>query len=262
MKCYRRFSSTVGIPHGANDYLYRKDQSIKGIIVFVLKYLLIMTVYLGVWFLVPTIALIAFFVVSFHHFGQSNFNNRNIGYYPAVFWGVWVLVCPVLLHIKEASSILLEMMQLSSKNELYSYIIYWLYNSKYWILGSVVLIYIFCLYKFEKANLRYYFFQLLLVTAWHVYTPLLTGFLVVFCLWHAIQSIKDQANFYTKVKGHSIEKFWLFMVPFGLIALIAFSLFLYFFGLTTGQLLMVLSLITLPHVFVMNDLYHQHDVTA
>jgi hypothetical protein len=91
---------------------------------------------------------------------------------------------------------------------------------------------------------------------------LLTGFLVVFCLWHAIQSIKDQANFYTKVKGHSIEKFWLFMVPFGLIALIAFSLFLYFFGLTTGQLLMVLSLITLPHVFVMNDLYHQHDVTA
>jgi Flp pilus assembly protein TadB len=101
-----------------------------------------------------------------------------------------------------------------------------------------------------------------LVTAWHVYTPLLTGFLVVFCLWHAIQSIKDQANFYTKVKGHSIEKFWLFMVPFGLIALIAFGLFLYFFGLTTGQLLMVLSLITLPHVFVMNDLYHQHDVTA
>jgi Brp/Blh family beta-carotene 15,15'-monooxygenase len=162
MKCYRRFSSTVGIPHGANDYLYRKDQSIKGMIVFVLKYLLIMTVYLGVWFLVPTIALIAFFVVSFHHFGQSNFNNRNIGYYPAVFWGVWVLVCPVLLHIKEASSILLEMMQLSSKNELYSYIIYWLYNSKYWILGSVVLIYIFCLYKFEKANLRYYFFSTLI----------------------------------------------------------------------------------------------------
>jgi Brp/Blh family beta-carotene 15,15'-monooxygenase len=251
--------STVGIPHGANDYLYRKDPSLKGLIVFVIKYLVVMAGYWVVWIFIPTLALIVFFAVSFHHFGQSNFNNRNTTYYPSLLWGVWVLICPVLLHVQEAGSILADMMQLSQDHTSYANIVNWLYTSKYWILVSIALLYFTCLYKFERANYKYYFIQFLLVTAWYLYTPLLSGFVVVFCLWHALQSIQDQAWFYVTVQRKSLVKFWLFMLPFGLVALSVFAVFLYFFELNIGQLLIVLSLITLPHVFVMNDLYHPND---
>jgi beta-carotene 15,15'-dioxygenase len=252
--------STVGIPHGANDYLYRKDQSAKGLALFVLKYLMIMVLYGLVWVFFSPFALLVFFVISFHHFGQSNFANRKMGYYPSLLWGVWVLVFPVLFHIEEAGAILNEMMQLPNDSIWHGAIMNAFKSTRYWILSVVGLLYVWSLYKFEYSTFKPYCIQFALVTAWYIYSPLLTGFIVVFCLWHAFQSLNDQAYFYITVRNNRPLKFYLFMVPFGVIALLVFGLLLTFFELSIGQLLMALSLITLPHVFVMNDLYHPHEI--
>ncbi|MCX8489611.1 MAG: hypothetical protein ORN54_00925, partial [Cyclobacteriaceae bacterium] len=105
---------TVGIPHGSNDHMYRPDKSNFGMLKFLGIYLGTMFLYLALWWIAPLLALILFFVISFHHFGQSNFENDEIDYLPSWLWGIWVLVFPVLLHWDEAVGIFGQM--LSSNN--------------------------------------------------------------------------------------------------------------------------------------------------
>ena len=52
---------TVGIPHGANDYLYQKNKSIVGLIKFLAIYLITMLLYFILWWFMPLLALIYFF---------------------------------------------------------------------------------------------------------------------------------------------------------------------------------------------------------
>lgn len=248
---------TVGIPHGSNDYLYRSNLSSNGLLKFLFTYLLMMAIYGIAWWFLPSLALLIFFFVSIHHFGQSNFENSKVFYLPSILWGTWVLLLPVLIHSDEAILIFKQMLSLNNaKLELIEYP---LNNSFNPILILIFLgfsiLYLLSLKYFESQNIFKYFIQFIIVTLWYLLTPLLFGFIIFFCLWHSLQSLKHQSEYYIKLTQNKIGDFVLKMVPFSLVALGFFAIYIYFRGFILSEAFILLSIITFPHVLIMDSLY-------
>lgn len=252
--------ATIGIPHGANDYLLRSDKTIKGIINFLSIYLGVMLVYLVAWYFVPLIALITFFVISFHHFGQSNFQNESTRYLPSWLWGIWILALPVMIHLKEATHIFEQM--LSSNHvplfsDFYDQHIEINFN---WPFITVILLgvlYLISLLVFERENSMLYILQFVVITLWYIFTPLLLGFIVVFCLWHSMQSLQHHYIKFQQITDGTLQQFIGAMLPFSLAAIISFIIYFCFRDFKMGEAFVLLSIITLPHVLIMHRLYHK-----
>jgi predicted MFS family arabinose efflux permease len=115
--------------------------------------------------------------------------------------------------------------------------------------------YLASLFFAEKADRSRYILQFTLVSLWYVATPLLFGFIVVFCLWHALQSLQHQLDHFRKSKRGSAIDFTKALLPFGIASLASFGVYVYFRGFEVGEAFILLSLITLPHVVVMHRLY-------
>lgn len=243
---------TVGIPHGANDFLYRSDKSAMGLFRFVILYVGIMGVYLGLWFLFPVAALVFFLIFSIHHFGQSNFEHPSWHYAPAVFLGAWVLFFPILLHSDVSIEILETMIhQKISVSPLFLEIGYY----KIYALAGSGIFYGWLLYKYERQNTLKYLFQWLLLSVWFYCTPLLFGFICYFCLWHALQSLQHQWGYFKRSTAGSSTKFFVSLLPFGAMALLFLAVCIYFRGFKISEAFILLSLISLPHVAIMHRLY-------
>lgn len=256
---------TVGIPHGANDHLYRSDKSLTGNIYFITVYLGAIFFFLALWWKIPVVAFTLFFIISFHHFGQSNFENDSATYLPSWLWGICVLAFPVLLHWQEALSIFSEMLtyntHLSPINSSKNSSTYW--NGSAQAMIALAAIYILSLYFFERKNFGYYILQLGAVTLWYIFTPLLTGFITVFCLWHSLQSLRHQALYYQQSMRGTLMGFLKSLLPFSAVALLSFGIYLGFREFNIAEAFILLSLITLPHVIVMHRLYGEtHRLTS
>jgi Brp/Blh family beta-carotene 15,15'-monooxygenase len=249
----------IGIPHGANDHLYRIDKTWFGMAKFLGVYLGIIAAYIVSWYFLPLAALVLFFAVSFHHFGQSNFENEKVWYLPSILWGLILLAFPVILHFEEALLIFKSMIGQGDFNELiYKVETFKLVSWQIASLGMLSFIYLISIFIYQKENFLKYLFQLILISLWYVFTPLLFGFIVVFCLWHALQSTQHQLHFYTTFYNKLSRDFFIAMLPFSLISLLGFAFYLYFFSFNIGQSFILLSLITLPHVLVMHKLYKRN----
>lgn len=245
---------SVGIPHGSNDYLYRSNLSRNGLLKFLFTYLLMMAIYGIVWWLLPFLALLIFFFISIHHFGQSNFENSKVFYLPSILWGTWVLLFPVIIHSNEAIIIFQQMIAANNINlEIIKYPINDLY--KFIIIVGFSLFYLFILRYFETKNLLKYFLQFVIVTIWYFFTPLLFGFIIFFCLWHSLQSLKHQSDYYLELTKSNLGDFVLKMIPFSLIALGFFGIYVLYRGFIISEAFILLSIITFPHVMIMDKLY-------
>ena len=248
----------VGIPHGSNDYLYRDDPSAFGILKFLAVYLGVIGLYILLWWFAPILAFVLFFLISFHHFGQSNFENESVRYLSSWLWGIWLIIVPVIFHWQEAFTIFNQMLSIHTNLTISSSDHYKDFNHLRIIslifLGSIYLV---SLFLFERKNILYYTIQFVVVTLWYWFTPLLTGFIIVFCLWHSLQSVRHQTIFFQQIFGGDLFQFLKKMLPFSAIALVAFGLYVYMRGFQISEAFILLSLITLPHVLVMHRLYHQ-----
>lgn len=250
------FLCVVGIPHGANDYLFRKNQTATGLLKFLISYLAIIFGYGLLWYFSPIIALILFFVISFHHFGQSNFENESILHPSSILWGIFLIAIPVILHFNEAIVIFKSILNFD-----HNYSIDQNYTAQItvWQIASVstiVLAYLVSIYRFHRNKFLSYGLQVLLITFWYIITPLLFGFIIVFCLWHSIQALEHQKTYFKLLTKKSSLRFYLSMLPFSSIAIAVFIFYLYFFDFNIGGAFILLSLITLPHVFISHELYN------
>lgn len=250
----------LGIPHGGNDFFYRKEKNTTGSAKFLLMYLGVMLLYLALWYVWPMLSLALFLLISIHHFGQSNFNTNRIWSLDSILWGSWLVVFPVLKHSQEVFGIFSTM--LGRPGATISDIGH-LNNSGLLIVSIVfVLLYVAVLYRTHRSSWFWYLIQWFLVTVWYWLTPLLLGFVVVFCFWHALQSMQYQLDYVRVNYNQNRKKTLMGFVPFGLMALVGMA-FLLRFDLESnlGFAFVLLSLVTLPHVVVMDGLYrnHKHD---
>ncbi|MBC7473440.1 MAG: Brp/Blh family beta-carotene 15,15'-dioxygenase [Candidatus Sericytochromatia bacterium] len=249
----------VGIPHGANDHIYINDKTKIGILKFLAYYLGISFLYIILWYLMPLLALILFFIISFHHFGQSNFENDKIWYLPSILWGIILLAFPVILHFKEAILIFKSMIGIGDFNQLIYQVT--IIKLEIWQISSIFIlssVYLYFIYKNKKEYFFDYLLQLILITVWYVMTPLLFGFIVIFCLWHSLQSIRYQTIYFKYYIKKSNFYFFKEILPFSLIALSGFAIYTQFLPFKIAQSFILLSLITLPHVIMMNSLYKKN----
>ena len=250
----------LGIPHGGNDFFYRKEKNTSGSAKFLLMYLGVMLLYLALWYVWPMLSLALFLLISIHHFGQSNFNTNRIWSLDSILWGSWLVVFPVLKHSQEVFGIFGTM--LGRSNATVSDIGH-LNNSGLLVVSIVfVLLYVAVLYRAHRSSGFWYLIQWFLVTVWYWLTPLLLGFVVVFCFWHALQSMQYQLDYVRVNYNQNRKKTLMGFVPFGLMALVGMA-FLLRFDLESnlGFAFVLLSLVTLPHVVVMDGLYRnrKHD---
>ena len=250
----------LGIPHGGNDFFYRKEKNTAGSAKFLVMYLGVMLLYLALWYVWPMLSLALFLLISIHHFGQSNFNTNRIWSLDSILWGNWLVVFPVLKHSQEVFAIFSTM--LGRPGATVSDIGH-LDNSGLLIVSIVfVLLYVAVLYRTHRSSWFWYLIQWFLVTVWYWLTPLLLGFVVVFCFWHALQSMQYQLDYVRVNYNQNRKKTLMGFVPFGLMALVGMA-FLLRFDLESnlGFAFVLLSLVTLPHVVVMDGLYrnHKHD---
>ncbi|MBC7922457.1 MAG: Brp/Blh family beta-carotene 15,15'-dioxygenase [Ferruginibacter sp.] len=244
---------TVGIPHGANDHAYRPNTTSVGLLGFLGVYLGSMGAYLALWWSAPALALLLFFAISLHHFGQSNFENRSVWYLPSLLWGAWVLVFPVLLHWDEAMGIFGAMVGSGVSWEKSASGLSGMWRGLAALL--LALFYLLALLRLEREQWTRYLLQWGVVSVWYWLTPLLFGFIVVFCVWHSLQSLQHQLRHFQSAGGGSRRQFFLGLLPFGLLALAGFGGYVYFRGFAVDEAFVLLSLITLPHVVVMHRLY-------
>lgn len=250
----------LGIPHGGNDFFYRKEKNTSGSVKFLLMYLGIMLLYLALWYVWPMLSLALFLLISIHHFGQSNFNSTRIWSLDSILWGSWLVVFPVLKHSQEVFGVFATMLgQSGSKVSGFGHL-----NDSGLLVASIVFVLIYgaVLYRTHRSSWFWYLIQWFLVTVWYWLTPLLLGFVVVFCFWHALQSMQYQLDYVRVNYNQNRKKTLMGFVPFGLMALVGMA-FLLRFDLESnlGFAFVLLSLVTLPHVVVMDGLYrnHKHD---
>ena len=250
----------LGIPHGGNDFFYRKEKNTAGSIRFLSMYLGVMLLYLALWFVWPMLSLGLFLLISIHHFGQSNFNTNRIWSLDSVLWGSWLVGFPVLKHSNEVFGVFATMLgQSGSKVSGFGHL-----NDSGLLVVSIVFVLMYgaVLYRSHRSSWLSYLLQWFLVTVWYWFTPLLLGFVVVFCFWHALQSMQYQLDYVSVNYKQNRKKTLMGFVPFGLMALVGMG-FLLRFDLESnlGFAFVLLSLVTLPHVVVMDGLYrsHKHD---
>jgi Brp/Blh family beta-carotene 15,15'-monooxygenase len=250
----------LGLPHGGNDFFYRKEKNTAGSIRFLSMYLGVMLLYLALWFVWPMLSLGLFLLISIHHFGQSNFNTNRIWSLDSVLWGSWLVGFPVLKHSNEVFGVFATMLgQSGSAAAGFGHL-----NDPALLVVSIVfvLMYVAVLYHSHRSSWLSYLLQWFLVTVWYWFTPLLLGFVFVFCFWHALQSMQYQLDYVSVNYKQNRKKTLMGFVPFGLMALVGMG-FLLRFDLESnlGFAFVLLSLVTLPHVVVMDGLYrsHKHD---
>lgn len=261
----------IGIPHGATDHLIfrystRPFLGTRRMNRFYGSYLLLIGLYALLWWLSPAISFVLFLVMSAYHFGQSNWNYASFPYrlQAGIYymsWGAYVIVAPVLLHYSSVMYIL--------ENILRREVPYLNPGLCWWIVGGLLawnLLLIVALKSKNTLSLRQKLeeiLSLLVLSLVFLFTPVLLGFAVYFVFWHSMSSVMDQVRFFQNHKNqYSIRKYAKDTAPFTILAVAGLAgmfwvQFTFTDGIRVGWLFIFISIITLPHMLLIDQLYRE-----
>ena len=262
------FLLLLGIPHGAIDnILYLRNNQIKNR-EFIGAYLVFVGMNVALWTLIPTVAYVLFLLISAYHFGQSQFSHyfkhQPLGIQVLyLLWGVAIL--SNLLFFNAA-----EIQQIISSNTEFAFFIPVQNESLLFYLSTVstalTLTFMVILTVYNALTVETLLMELLvfgLILASFFLMPLLVGFTLYFVILHSIKVLGEERRYLIAEKiVHSTGTFIKIVAPLTLLSIAGMGLLfamIYFnwLNLTYGYcLLIVISSITLPHVFVMNKFYN------
>lgn len=101
----------IGIPHGALDHLLSKKQD-GSLLLFIVKYLLVIVLYFAFWKLFPAMGLLVFVLFSSFHFGESEWVqtdkhiNNMVAYLKAFLMGLSILLFIIFTHTAESFAVI------------------------------------------------------------------------------------------------------------------------------------------------------------
>lgn len=245
---------SVGIPHGAIDHLISNPiLKKKTFLIFLAKYLSLLTAYLVIWYYFPVFALIAFLVMSAYHFGQTHYidNNQIIKRLGILYFsrGGYFLAVILVGSWESTNLILSELISLDTINQYrFGIVIFFLVGTVaiQTILGPI----------WSKTHVL----ELIFLGPLLYFSPLMVSFIVYFGFWHAVPSMLKEYDFLQKFQRYnSPKKFVLHLLPFSLISLIGIGVIL-IFGvkyLDENKLILLffilISLISFPHILYMDQ---------
>jgi Brp/Blh family beta-carotene 15,15'-monooxygenase len=257
----------LGIPHGAVDnVLYMRNNRITNF-KFISLYLIIIAINVILWVTIPNVAYILFLVISSYHFGQSQFShyfNKQPLFFMVfyLFWGISILSSLIYLNINEINNI-------TNKYDDFAVFqtIHHEESIRYIFLVSTVstLFFLIGLTLKKVIKLEILIMELLVLALIFIcfkLMPLLVGFTFYFAVLHSFKVLREEYFFLNSVKEvSSLIGFIKLIAPFTFLSILGIAflfglIFLDILQLSYGYcLLIIISSITLPHVFVMNRFY-------
>lgn len=261
----------IGIPHGATDHLIFQHlrQAFLGgtrLTQFYLNYLLLMLGYSLLWWASPWAALLLFLGLSVYHFGQSNWNyaafsSQGEALFTYTIWGALAVFAPLLFHYEEASLIIAGITGGPPPPLTTGW--------RWTIFGTLLLtnlwwtVYLAFQFRIRPSQLREEWANLFLLSATFFCLPLLLGFTFYFVFWHSLSSILDQIRFFQQhIRTYDWKNYFLQTLPFSLLAIGGLGGMYWLNGragleLNIGMLFIFISVITLPHMLLIDRLYDE-----
>ena len=254
---------SVGLIHGANDLLIIKNFTIKesnnSQISYFFYYLSIVFLGLIFFYILPSVALLTFVIVSIYHFGEQHWEvtlaNTSISRFKKIFLMTFHgLIFFIIIFMNNIISVNEVLNSFNIPPLYYSYLII--------TLSSSLIIYV--LFLIYLNELREYFINeiifLILFFLLTINSTLIYGFAIYFIFFHSLLSIKDQVKFiYGNDKSESIKKYITSSLPYFILALTSLLIFYLVVDLQEINLLPIiftfLAAITFPHVIVIEKMY-------
>ena len=265
----------IGIPHGAIDHIiYSEGRKKTSIPIFIGMYLVTILGYSICWYFLPVLSLCFFLILSAYHFGQSQFSDvtsswkwiDRILYFA---WGVAVLSALIVFNHNE----IIEISALSEDMQVMMPLFDW---DLHFILclcgfGITLAILSFHLHQNIIESHRFFkeiYFLGLILLAFYIF-PFLIGFTMYFVILHSLE-VMDHEYSFLKKKGvvKSIADFVKLIVPLSLASYAGMAILIYLVVLGIFDIsypllsFVIISLITLPHSFVMDDFYQRRNNKA
>ncbi len=265
----------VGVPHGALDFLVdeqNKDalQQKFSIKKFVSLYLLRLFSFALIW-IFPWVAFSIFMVFSIYHFGETDMSGllktkkkAGILY---IAYGAFILGVLLLVHLPQIKDTLPVIKNFVENSTLYLL----LEANRYLIIMALGFIFtVAIVYQKSIDNIEVTLPQLVrLIVLLAIITllPLLMAFTFYFALWHSILSVR---NIFAYFKSFNNDKKFAVIcnksILFSLLALggmVMLYFVLSFFLPDMNMLfalLIILSVLTLPHLQVMHRMYQNSNI--
>lgn len=266
----------AGLPHGATDLLLiqylSKDKSKYHIKSTLIQYLGIIGLYGFVWFLMPQIAFLLFIIISIYHFGQSNYNfiqieNRSIRIIIYLVSGSFVLLTPLCIH----HEIAIPIIETISGMTVYSLniIVVKALPRALFLMNIWLLIFLFFDEWITSETFIYQLVSSVLLLLCYYYLPLILGFTVYFVFWHSYGSMIDQIEYIrTKKKNFTWTRYYQNALPITFLAIVLIGT-CYWINVTWSinfsiieLFFIMLSLLTLPHIILIEQLYSNFKRTS
>ena len=254
---------SIGLIHGANDLLIIKNFTIKesnnSQISYFFYYLSIVFLGLIFFYILPSVALLTFVIVSIYHFGEQHWEvtlaNTSISRFKKIFLIIFHgLIFFIIVFMNNIISVNEVLSSFNIPPLYYSYLII--------TLSSSLIIYV--LFLIYLNELREYFINeitfLILFFLLTINSTLIYSFAIYFIFFHSLLSIKDQVKFiYGNDKSQSIKKYITSSLPYFILALTSLLIFYLVVDLQEINLLPIiftfLAAITFPHVIVIEKMY-------
>ena len=245
---------SVGIPHGSVDHIIAfinpKARKFNNKFLFYLTYLSLIIFNIILWIISPFIGLFVFLIISCYHFGET----QVIGYNPTdnkllnFVIGANILLSLFLNNIVELQEILYIIPEFSNF-DLSSF------DSVFFLLIAVAVLMLSILnFEIKRKVPLYAEITILYMVFFH--TDLLTSFALYFGFCHSLPMLMLE---FEEFKNDNFIKFYLKTLPFTILSII-FGFLIYQFNndlLTSDNLILfvfiIISSLTLPHVFIMRD---------
>ena len=265
----------VGVPHGALDFLVDEQNKVAlqqkfSIKKFVSLYLFRLFAFALVW-IFPWVAFSIFMVFSIYHFGETDMagmlktkKKASILYFA---YGSFILGVLLLVHLPQIKDTLPLIKDFVENSNLYAQ----LEANRYLIIMALGFLFtVAIVYQKSIDNITVtlpqlirFIFLLTIITL----LPLLMAFAFYFALWHSILSVR---NIFTYFKSFNNEKKFAIIcnksILFSLLALGGMVLLYFVLSYFLPNmnmlfaLLIILSVLTLPHLQVMHRMYQNSNI--
>jgi Brp/Blh family beta-carotene 15,15'-monooxygenase len=261
----------IGIPHGAIDHimateLYGLKNSLKDHLLFYASYLFIMLLIAILWIYAPVAGMTLFLLISIYHFGQADMEDFLNSSAPHYLWYILrgVLIIGIIVFsdpsttypiISEAMRMDLVVFEEFMPNASFSLITLLSLYAAFTTWGMVQ--------NHFKQNLRFLADSALLAGLIIITGPLI-GFAIYSALWHSIGHVNEMKEFFeSKRKSLSYLEFYKKAAPFtmvslfGLLMLYGINQFLQLEGEFITLMFILISVLTLPHLFIADRMYRE-----
>lgn len=268
-----------GIPHGAVDhlaYMHGTDNR-GGFKQFLYFYVRVMGFYALLWLLLPGVSLLLFLGLSFYHFGQSqlahihlperSFLKRSLYF----LWGMLLLLAMIGFNWGE-SALILDSLGAYPGKAWINQASFGVFSYVFWALTGLNIslwVYAWGQGHFKTPSLLYELGVLCLLVALCYYCPLKIAFTIYFALWHAPQAIQAEIWSLKELSPQfDWRRFFREALPFSLLSFVGIGLLIFLSQLLKSQIspyllfFISISILTLPHMLVMESVYQQQEVNS